>query len=110
MKRTLRKLLTVAVLSVAMAFSMIGCGAEQADADGIDPEYVARLEQECVDLRNQLQVLTNQIGDLEQSVVLKSYTLKAIPNEAGTGATVEIAAAPTRYQDEIGRASCRERV
>ena len=100
MKRTLFKLSAVAALIAAMAVSMIGCGEAPADTeDAIDPEYVAQLEQECVDLRNELQALTNQIGDLEQTVVLKSYALKAVPNEDSTGASVEITAVPMRYQD-----------
>ena len=95
--RKFSKLLVLTAIIAAMAVSMVGCGG--ADADAIDPEYVAQLEQECVDLRNQLQALQSQLGDLEQSVVLKSYALKPIPNEEGTGATIEMTATPMRYEE-----------
>lgn len=97
MKKTPIKLTVAVLLIAAMAISLVGCG--ESAGDGIDPEYVAQLEQECIDLRNELQALNAQIGDLEQSVVLKSSTLKAVPNEDNSGASVEITAVPTRYQD-----------
>ena len=101
MKRNVMRLFVVAALAVCLTLSLAGCGEKQAEnPDAIDPAYVAQLEQECVDLRNQLQALTNQIGDLEQSVVLKSYALKAVPNEDATGASVEITAVPMRYQED----------
>ena len=101
MKRNLLRLSVMALLIASLAIAMVGCGQEAPEnADAIDREYVAQLEQECVDLRNELQALTNQIGDLEQTVVLKSFALKAVPNEDGTGASVEITAVPMRYQEE----------
>ena len=99
MKRNHTKLLVTALLIAAMALSMVGCGGDQVSADAIDPEYVAQLEQECIDLRNQLQALNAQIGDLEQAVALKSSALKAVPNDDNSGASVEITAVPTRYQE-----------
>ena len=95
-KRTLSKFLAVTAAIAVLSVSMAGCGQEQ---DTVDPEYVEQLESECVDLRNQNQDLENQLGDLEQSVILKSYTLKALSNEDGTGADVQMTAAPMRYED-----------
>ena len=95
-KNPFRKLL---ILSAAVAVLTVGLtGCSQGD-EGIDPEYVARLEQECVDLRNQVQQMQKQLGDLEQSVVLKSYALKAVPNKDNTGASIEITASPMRWQE-----------
>lgn len=91
------KILIITAVAASMAVGMLACGAKSAD--GVDPAYVEQLEKECVDLRSQLQGLENQLGDLEQSVVLKSYTLKANPNDDGTGATVEITATPMRYEE-----------
>ena len=99
MKRNSVKLLVAAILALTMVASLAGCGEAPAAEDAIDPAYVAQLEQECVDLRNQLQALTNQIADLEQTVVLKSYALKPVPNDDNSGATVEITAVPMRYQE-----------
>ena len=48
--RKFSKILVLTGIIAAMTVSMIGCGSENADE--IDPEYVAQLEQECVDLRN----------------------------------------------------------
>lgn len=99
MKKTHAKLFTAVILIAAMALSVAGCGEQQAQADAIDPAYVAQLEQECVELRNQLATLKAQIGDLEQTVVLKSHALKAVPNEDSSGASIEITAVPMRYQE-----------
>ena len=95
--RKFSKILVLTGIIAAMTVSMIGCGSENTDE--IDPEYVAQLEQECVDLRNELQALQAQLGDLEQSVVLKSYALKPVPNAEGTGATIEMTATPMRYEE-----------
>ena len=91
------KLLILSAVILSMTAAMAGC-AEQ-EPEGIDPQYVAQLEQECVELRSQLQELQSQLGDLEQTVVLKSYTLKANPNEDNSGASVAITASPMRYEE-----------
>ena len=95
--RKFSKILVLTGMIAALAVNMAGCGSE--DADSIDPAYVAQLEQECVDLRNELQALQGQLGDLEQSVVLKSYALKPVPNKDSTGATIEMTATPMRYEE-----------
>lgn len=96
MKRR-NKLPVLAAMSAALVLTMAACG-QPAD-DGIDPAYVEQLQQECVDLRSQLQALTSQLSDLEQSVVLTSYTLKAVPNDDNSGAAIEMTAVPMRYEE-----------
>ena len=97
MKRnTVKKFLAITAAAAVMTVSMAGCGQ---DNEGVDPEYVEQLESECVDLRNQNQDLENQLGDLEQTVVLKSYSLKATPNAEGDGAAVEMTASPMRCEE-----------
>ena len=104
MKRSnLMRFLALTAAAALLSTAMAGCRRED---EGIDPEYVEQLESECVDLRNQNQDLEDQLGDLEQTIILKSYTLKAIPNEAGDGATVEMTASPMRH-DEKQTASFR---
>lgn len=95
--RKFGKVLVLTAVVASMTVGMLGC--DRKSSDGIDPEYVAQLEKECVDLRNQLQSLQNQLGDLEQSIVLKSYTLKAVPNAETKGATVEMTAAPMHFEE-----------
>ena len=96
-RRNFPKLLVLAAMAAALVFSMTACS--QHDDDGIDPAYVQKLEKECIDLRNQLQALTSQLSDLEQSVVLTSYTLKAVPNDDNSGAAVEMTAVPMRHEE-----------
>ena len=97
MKRTsMRKFLAVAAAAAVLTAAMAGCGQEDS---GVDPEYVEQLESECVDLRNQNQDLENQLGDLEQTVILKSYALKAAPNTEGDRASVEMTASPMRTEE-----------
>lgn len=91
------KVLVLTAVVASMTVGMLGCNSK--DSEGIDPEYVAQLEKTCVDLRNQLQSLQNQLGDLEQTVVLKSYALKASPDANGKGATVEMTATPMHFED-----------
>lgn len=96
-RRNFPKLLVLTAMTTALVFSMTAC-SQPAD-DGIDPAYVQQLEKECIDLRNQLQALTGQLSDLEQSVVLTSYTLKAVPNDDNSGAAIEMTAVPMRYEE-----------
>ena len=89
------RLLAVSAILTCMAFAVTGCGK---DPEGIDPDYVAQLESECVELRSQNQELQNRLGELEQSVVLKSYTLKAVAGTSDDEALVEMTAVPMRYE------------
>ena len=95
-RKTVSKIFAAAAAAAVLTASLAGCGKEES---AVNPEYVEQLESECVDLRNQNQDLENQLGDLEQTVVLKSYTLKAQSNAAGDGAVVAITAAPMRYEE-----------
>ena len=94
--RKMPKFLAVTAVAASMILGLTGCGQQ---TDGIDPQYVAQLEKECVELRNQVQSLQSQLGDLEQSVVLKSYTLKAVPNGDRSGASIQISVTPMRYEE-----------
>ena len=94
-RRTMKRILALTA-AAALTISFAGCKDEDT---GVDPEYVEQLESECVDLRSQNQDLENQLGDLEQVVVMKSYALKAVPNADGTSATVEMTATPTRSEE-----------
>ena len=96
MKRNTGKKFLAITAAAVLTVSLAACGQEP---EGVDPEYVEQLESECVDLRNQNQDLENQLGDLQQTVVLKSYSLKATPNAEGDGATVEMTASPMRFEE-----------
>ena len=95
-KNTLCRLFAVSAAAAMLAASMVGCGQQ---LDSVDPAYVEQLESECVDLRSQNQDLENQLGDLEQTMVLKSYALKAVSGERGGSAEVQITASPMRYEE-----------
>ena len=96
-RKTLSKFAALSAVIAVMAVSVAGCGQE--DTGAVDPEYVEQLESECVDLRTQNQDLENQLGDLEQTIVLKSHSLKAVPNAEGDGASVEMTASPMRLEE-----------
>ena len=96
-RKTVSKFIALSAVCAVMAVSLAGCGQE--DTAAVDPEYVEQLESECVDLRTQNQNLENQLGDLEQTIVLKSHSLKAVPNAEATGASVQMTASPMRLEE-----------
>ena len=94
-KNTLVRILTLALAAV-MALGAAGCKEKEP---AIDPAYVAQLEQENADLKNQVDTLAKRVDEMERNAVLKDYTMTAKPRKDGTGAIIEIAAYPVAHRD-----------
>ena len=95
-KRRPLQLLILAAVAIAMVLSMAACGEKTPP---IDPEYVAQLEQEVIDLRAQVDSLTQDLDEMARNAVLKDYTMKAVPRADNSGALVDITAVPMAHRD-----------
>lgn len=93
--KTRNRILSVTALVIfvcALAMTAAGCSGNSA----VDSDRIALLEQDCADLRSQVNALTARLEALE-STGLKSWNLTAQAWSSSNGATVTLTAEPSAY-------------
>ncbi len=95
MKKNLSLILAV-ILALALVLS--ACGKEEPVPDAGLEQQLAALQAENTELKNQIEVLTQQLGSL-QTAVLKDWSLKALASADRTTATVTFMGVPASLSD-----------
>lgn len=94
-----KNLLSLTALLLAAVMLLVGCGSKTDPAQEDALQRVAALEQENEDLRNQVEILTDQLEAL-QSAVLTDWSLKATAQEDRGGAIITFTAVPASQSEE----------
>lgn len=92
MKNRILTVTALVTLICILALSAAGCGGDSA----VDSDRLALLEQDCADLRSQVNALTARLEALENAG-LKSWNLTAHAWSSSNGATVALTAEPSAY-------------
>ncbi len=92
-----KNILALVALVLALVMSLSACGSEPAPQAGLE-QQVEALEKENAELKNQIELLSRQLQDL-QTAVLKDWSLKALASSDRSFATVTFMGQPAAVAD-----------
>ncbi len=92
-----KNILALVAIVLALVMGLSGCGGKEVPDAGL-AQQVAALEKENAELKNQIELLTRQLQDL-QTAVLQDWSLKALAASDRSYATVTFQGEPASVAD-----------